>query len=160
MIAAFIDGKHNKWDANLSTIQFAYNTVPHTRSRISPFYLNHGREATPKHIPKPTDKVLTDSDDSLNYWVKRLSQIDEFRYKVELNLKTYSEKRLEKFNADKTIIVKIKEGTEIYYPNKTLSNKAHINPNSRIPGEQKSNNFICYFYIQREVFLVILQVSW
>ena len=124
MIAAFINGNHNEWDANLSKIQFAYNTVPHTGSRISPFYLNHGREAAPKHIPKPTDKILTDSDDSLNYWVKRLSQIDEFRHKVEQNLKKYSEKRLEKLNADKTTMVKIKEGTEIYYPNKKLSNKA------------------------------------
>ena len=53
-----------------------------------------------------------------------MSQIDEFRHKVEQNLQKYSEKRLEKLNADKTTMVKIKEGTEIYYPNKKLSNKA------------------------------------
>lgn len=41
MIFAFINEKHNEWDENLSKIQFAYNTVPHAGSRISPFHLNH-----------------------------------------------------------------------------------------------------------------------
>uniref|UniRef100_A0A6V7HLC1 RNA-directed DNA polymerase n=1 Tax=Bracon brevicornis TaxID=1563983 RepID=A0A6V7HLC1_9HYME len=55
MIASFITEKQNEWDLNSPKIQFAYNSVPHSGSRISPFYLNHGREATARYIPKPVD---------------------------------------------------------------------------------------------------------
>lgn len=39
-------------------------------------------------------------------------------------MKKYSNKRLDKLNADKMKFVEIKVGTEVYFPNKKLSNKA------------------------------------
>lgn len=125
MISAFINDKHNEWDENLSKIQFAYNTVPHAGSRISPFYLNHGREALAKRAITPSEnKSQLVSDDSVDCWVKRISKIDEFRHKVENRLKIYSDKRLARVNSDKTKSVEISVGTEVYYPTKKLSNKA------------------------------------
>lgn len=52
MIATSINHNHMQWDENRSQIQLAYHTVPHSRIRISPFSLNHGREAIVKHVPK------------------------------------------------------------------------------------------------------------
>ena len=43
MISAFINENHREWDKNLSKIQLAYSTVPHSGSRVSPFFLNRGR---------------------------------------------------------------------------------------------------------------------
>jgi transposase InsO family protein len=124
MIAAFVNDNHNEWDEHLTKIQFAYNTVPHTGSRVSPFYLNHGREAVFKNIRKPGDDTLQTFDESVERWVKRLGKIDEFRHKIESRLKTYANKTLARSKDDKQTSVEIKIGTEVYYPNKKLSNKA------------------------------------
>lgn len=67
------------------------------------------------------------SDDSIDYWIKRISKIDEFRHKVENQLKNYSDKRLAKANSDRTKSVDISVGTrEVYYPTKKLSNKTEF----------------------------------
>lgn len=111
MIAAFI-GNHNEWDKYLSKIQFAYNTVPHAGTRVSPFFLNHGREARVKH---ESNSISIDNknyeSDSIQYWVERISKIDEFRHTVENQIKKYSNKRLDKLNSNTTRSVEIKVGT-------------------------------------------------
>lgn len=124
MIAAFIKDNHNEWDEHLTKLQFAYNTVPHAGSRVSPFYLNHGREAAFKNIRKPGDDSVQAFDESVEHWVKRLSKIDEFRHQIESRMKDYANKTLAKSKNNKQTSIEIKVGTEVYYPNKKLSNKA------------------------------------
>lgn len=125
MIAAFISDKHNEWDQNLSKIQLAYNTVPHAGSRISPFYLNHGREAVIKNVTQCTgDNEPVMHDEMVQDWVKRIDKITDLRHQVEQRLQSYSSKRLARINSDKPNQVEIKIGTEVYYPNKKLSKKS------------------------------------
>lgn len=123
MIAAFLKTDHREWDENLSKLQLAYNTVPHSGTRVSPFFLNHGREAIIKHVVKdPIDK-LSSADDSVSFLAARMKIIDEFRHKIESRLQQYNEKRLAIVNSGRSSTVDLKEGTEVYYPNKKLSNK-------------------------------------
>ena len=125
MISAFINENHREWDENLSKIQLAYNTVTHSGSRVSPFFLNHGREAVVKHItrlPKTIDNPTI--KDSIDEWKARMSKIDEFCHKAENQIKKNSDKRYAKINSDRVESVEIRVGAEVYYPSKKLSNKA------------------------------------
>lgn len=124
MIAAFIKDSQSEWDANLSKLQLAYNTVPHSGSRLTPFYLNYAREANVNPRKRPVDESQTITDELIDNWVKRIARFDELRHKVESQLKAYADKRLAKINSDRTEQFDIKLGTEVYYPNKKLSNKA------------------------------------
>lgn len=124
MIAAFLKDEQNEWDKYLSKFQLAYNTVPHAGSRISPFYLNHGREAMTRHENKTDDSMQPFTEDAVDDWVRRIDKIDELRHAIEVRLKNYAEKRLAKLNPNKTKQVALKVGMEMYYPNKKLSNKA------------------------------------
>lgn len=124
MISAFIEGKHNEWDENLPKLQFAYNTVPHTGSRISSFYLNHGREALAKRIITPSEDLQQNTTDDLDdYWAKRMSKIDEFRHMVEKYLKKHSDRCLSGTNSEVAKSFNVNVGTEVYYSTKKLSNK-------------------------------------
>ncbi|KAK2577561.1 hypothetical protein KPH14_012908, partial [Odynerus spinipes] len=105
MIAAFVKDKQNDWDKPLSKLQLAYNTVPHAGTRISPFFLNHGREATWRHTNKPGE-IPSVSSNEIDEWVKRMNNIDELRHKIEIQLKNYSDQRLAKLNEDKITRVK------------------------------------------------------
>ena len=88
MISAFITENHREWDENLSKIQLAYNTVPHSGSRVTPFFLNHGREAVVKHVTKLPETIDNPTiKDSIDEWTARMSKIDEFRHKVENKIK-------------------------------------------------------------------------
>lgn len=62
-------------------------------------------------------------DDSISFWAGRMRLIDEFRYKIEKRLQDYNDKRLATVNSSRTSMVELKEGMEVYYPNKKLSNK-------------------------------------
>ena len=125
MISAFINENHREWDENLSKIQLAYNTVPHSGSRVSPFLLNHGREAVVKHVTKLPETIDNPTiKDSIDEWTARMSKIDDFRHKIENQIKKNSDKRLAKINSNRVESVEIKVGTEVYYSSKKLSNKA------------------------------------
>ncbi|XP_015116455.1 uncharacterized protein K02A2.6-like [Diachasma alloeum] len=123
MIAAFIKNHQNEWDINLSKFQLAYNTVSHAGPQISPFYLNHGREAVVKRELRTSEDKLP-LDEAQKSWVDRMSKIDEFRYKIEMFLKKKNDERLARENKNKSIQVEIKVGSEVFYQNNKISNKA------------------------------------
>ncbi len=50
--------------------------------------------------------------------------MDELRHKIEAFLKKGNDKRLAKENENKVNQVEVKVGSEVFYPNKKLSNKA------------------------------------
>lgn len=124
MIAAFIKSDQNTWDESLSKLQLAYNTVPHSGSRVSPFYLNHAREANTDSRKRIVSGTQTVSDEMVNNWIERIARFDELRHKVEIQVKKYSDKRLATANQNKAKPISIKIGAEVYYPNKKLSSKA------------------------------------
>ena len=125
MISAFINENHREWDENLSKIQLAYNTVLHSGSRVSTFFLNHGRQAVVKHKTKfPDNDNNSTIEKSIDEWTARMSKINEFRHKVENQIMKNSDKRLAKINSDIVESVEVKVGTEVYYPSKKLSCKA------------------------------------
>lgn len=70
---------------------------------------------------KDNSQIL--SNDSIDYWIKRIGKIDKFRYKVENQLKKYSDKwsRLTLITQNQSTLM---SGTEVYYSTKKLSNKA------------------------------------
>ena len=45
MLSMFVNSNHTDWDELLPAITFAYNTSRQESTRLSPFYLMHGREA-------------------------------------------------------------------------------------------------------------------
>lgn len=124
MIAACLKNSQNEWDEFLSKLQLAYNTVPHSSSRITPFYLNHAREAQviPRNQVIDNPQIIT--AELVTEWVEKMKKFDEFRHKIEQQMKSNAEKRLAKANSCRTQTVKLKEGMEVYYPNKKLSNKS------------------------------------
>lgn len=64
MIAQYIGKRHRTWDANLTTLQFAYNTARHDATGFTPAYLNHGRELRrPEELPNPLRRQPTYDDD-------------------------------------------------------------------------------------------------
>lgn len=125
MISALINDDHKEWDENLYKIQLAYNTVPHSDSRISLFFLNRGRETFVKHVTKFPENIENSSvNDSINYWISRMTKIDVFRHKIEIQTKKNSDRRLARANLNRVESIEIKVGTEVHYPNRKLSNTA------------------------------------
>lgn len=50
-LAVLTEGGRADWDKQVSAVVFAYNTTPHTATGFTPFFLEHGREATlPLHL--------------------------------------------------------------------------------------------------------------
>lgn len=69
-ISAVINDRHKEWVENFSRIQLAYNIVPHSGNKISPFYLNHGHKAVIEHVTKSLkNKRDISTDCSVDYWI-------------------------------------------------------------------------------------------
>ena len=47
MIVAFLRDDHKEWDLHLHEFRFAYNTAVHGSLKVTPAFLNFGREPLP-----------------------------------------------------------------------------------------------------------------
>lgn len=98
--------------------------MPHGGSRITPFYLNFAREVEVIPRKRFAGEGQTTTDPLVNEWVGKIAKFDELRHSIENQIKSCSDKRLAKANSNKIKQFEIKVGTEVYYSNKKLSNKA------------------------------------
>lgn len=48
MIQTFIEDNEREWDAHIHEFRFAYNTATHSSLKVSPAFLNLGREPRPR----------------------------------------------------------------------------------------------------------------
>ncbi|XP_057339432.1 uncharacterized protein LOC130676940 [Microplitis mediator] len=121
MIVAFTSQNQKDWDEHLDDLKFAYNTSVHTALGVSPFYLNHGRDA---RLINDTDPLENLDVSDVTVWQARMDRAIELRHFVEQNMLKARERTRKQYKqkfSDTPIDLKI--GDEVYHLNKKLSKK-------------------------------------
>lgn len=121
MIVAYVSQNKKNWDEHLDGLKFIYNTSVHTALGVSPFYLNHRRDARSINDINPEENLdLSD----VTAWQSRMDCMVELRHFIEQNMlkaRERTRKQHEKIFSDIPIHLKI--GDLVYYLNKKLSKK-------------------------------------
>ena len=98
MIAMFVENDHRDWDVHVHKFAFALNTSIHASTKISPSFLNFGRD--PRGLKKLSQS--TDPSFSLNTrredWSDRMARLPAIYDEVHRNLKQASEKQAKYHN--------------------------------------------------------------
>ena len=76
MISSFLSDDHREWDAHLNEFSFALNTMTHSTTKVSPAFMNFGRNPVPvkllrKHLENPLPLHRQDSEK----WATRVSRL-------------------------------------------------------------------------------------
>ena len=87
MITSFIEKDHRDWDLHLDEFHFAYNTAVHSSLKVSPAYLNSSRDLRTKNESRRKEESLVIiREPNTKNWTNRMTQINELRDLVKLNL--------------------------------------------------------------------------
>lgn len=102
MIATYVGNNHRDWDLYLPEFRHAVNTATHATTKISPAFLNFGREPTPvKSLRRQveTPRPITPIDPEV--WKDRLKRLDALREVVAQVIDEEREKQAANYNKGK-----------------------------------------------------------
>lgn len=87
MIAAYVDQDHKTWDAHVEDFRFAYNTARHAATKMTPAFLNLGRELEPRtSLRREIEGEVEIEPASPQEWIDRLSRVGNIRDWIVDNL--------------------------------------------------------------------------
>ncbi|XP_051153756.1 uncharacterized protein LOC127277011 [Leptopilina boulardi] len=86
MIRSFIGDNHRNWDIFIGDFRFAYNTALHSTNRVTPAFLNMGREPVPlKSFRRLVEGGVELPPPDVNEWTTRMSRLKDLRENITQN---------------------------------------------------------------------------
>ena len=80
MIQSFIEQDHRNWDAHLNEFRFTYNTSLHGTNRVTPAFLNMGREPLPRNSFRSLKEGEVELPAvNLSIWTTRMNRMNHLR---------------------------------------------------------------------------------
>ena len=124
MIISFLRENHKEWDLHLSEFRFAYNTAVHGTLKVSPTFLNFGRNPLPyRTMRKELDARVQHNEPKPSEWAERVKRLDHLRDLICRNLDRAYETQAKYYNASKRDR-SFKVGDLVLRSNRKLSKKA------------------------------------
>ena len=123
MIISFLGQDHRDWDLYVYEFRFAYNTASHSSSKLSPTFLNFGRDPLlPNSWKLELERDLPIEKQSETDWESRMGRVQAIRDWVVDNLEKAHKYQEKYFNA-KHREVTFKLGDLVMQRHRVLSNK-------------------------------------
>ena len=123
MIISFLGQDHREWDLHVYEFRFAYNTASHSSSKLSPTFLNFGRDPLlPNSWKLELERDLPIEKQSETDWESRMGRVQAIRDWVVDNLEKAHKYQEKYFNA-KHREVTFKLGDLVMQRHRVLSNK-------------------------------------
>ena len=99
LIATFVDSDHKSWDKNLHAFRHAINTATQTTTKVSPAFLNFGRQPKPvkslrREVEIKEGVVRIDPAE----WQERLKRLDVLRDLVAKHIDTEQERQKQTYD--------------------------------------------------------------
>ena len=98
MISSFVKENHREWDVHLPKFRFAVNSAVHSCTKVSPAFLNFGREPRmPESTLSHTTEVEIVPNPTVD-WEKRMKKLSALRDSVAKNVEEASNHQADYFN--------------------------------------------------------------
>ena len=102
MIATFFKSDHKDWDLHLREFGFALNSMKHAATKISPAYLNFGRQPQPvvflrKHLESP--EPLSPQDPEI--WFESMKRLPALHDLIKRHLENATTRQVRYYNRNK-----------------------------------------------------------
>ena len=80
MIAIYKENNHRTWDKYLHELRHAFNTATQASTRVSPAFLNYGRQPEPpKSVRREREGHVKIQKIDEKQWLERMKRLDELR---------------------------------------------------------------------------------
>lgn len=87
MIMAYVGQDHRKWDSHLEDFRFAYNTSKHASTKMTPAFLNLGRELEPlSSLRREKEEITLVEASTEKDWARRMKRLGYMRDWITENL--------------------------------------------------------------------------
>lgn len=121
MIMAYIEQDHRDWDKHLSDFRFAYNTACHASTKMTPAFLNFGRNPEPKKSWRRAAEGVSDIKPvDPKIWSERMRRLQNIRAWVTENIIQAHERQALHYNAKRRHLA-YDVGDSVYVRNRVLS---------------------------------------
>ena len=93
MISSFVEENHRAWDVHLPKFRLAVNSAVHSSNKVSPAFLNFGREP---RMPENTVSHTTEMEVVTNptaEWEERINKLTALRDSVAKNVEEASNRQ-------------------------------------------------------------------
>ena len=124
MIVAYLDQDQRDWDKHLKEFRFAFNTAVHSSTKMSPAFVNLGREPLAKNTLRrelENDKDIEHS--STEEWSERMFRLRAIRGWITQNLEDAHDRQAKYYN-QRHRYVTYKTGDKVMVRRRALSSKA------------------------------------
>ena len=101
MISSFVAENHREWDVHLPKFRLAVNSAVHSSTKVSPAFLNFGRE------PRMPENTLSHNAEieivpyPAEEWENRMKKLSAFRDSVARNVEEASNRQADYFNKNR-----------------------------------------------------------
>ena len=87
MIVSFLQKNHQDWDLHLHEFHFAYNSAVHGSLKVSPAFLNFGRQPIPyREFRKELERDIAKSPPDRAAWLRRVERLNHLRDSISRHL--------------------------------------------------------------------------
>lgn len=121
MMAIFVDEDHREWDLHLSEFAYAMNTTVHSSTRLTPAFLNFGRNPRPPLILKQSlEQQSPVEPGNPQSWANRLQRLPAIYDLVHTHLDCANRRQARYYNKNRRNIA-FKVGDLVVRRNRVLS---------------------------------------
>ncbi|CAB0027829.1 unnamed protein product [Trichogramma brassicae] len=125
-IIAYIEERHNTWDAHLPELTFAYNTATQESTKMSPAFFEYGSSpSASKTVRQQEDEAAAEDDEEeqINSWRNRMNRMKEIHELAAKNSRNAQERQAKYYDARHRDVV-YKVGDQVWRKNRILSSSS------------------------------------